>query len=435
MHTNFINAVLVLSFILPSSFVFSQQSQDGIPVAPVIPIVKLSDNVTVKFGGFVRAEYYFDSRKVVGAIDDLFAFFPDKHLYDDEGNDINKVFRNNLSTQATRFNAAFTGPDVLKAKTTAFFEFDFSGGNTVNLRLRHAYIKLNWPKSEILVGKTWMPLAETIFPSVIGLNTGVPFRPFGRGDQLRFTYKPTNTLTLLGAVVYQSEHKSFNYMDINRTVGQNGDNIRANPIPDIHLQLHLKSGAIFAGLVAEYKIVRPATVSKGTEGTFRTNERVNSYAFGGFLRYVKEKLTIQGSSLYGQNLSELFQQGGYAVTSIDFATGRRTYSPSNSLSSWINITYGQTVVAGLFGGYQKNLGFTNNILDGAGTFLGRWQDIDHIYRLSPSIKYTSGRFVLAAELDFNSVAYGTVDYLDKGKVKDASEISNVRGIIAATFNF
>ena len=423
-------------------------------VAPIIPIVKLSDNVTVKFGGFVRAEYYADSKKTVGAVDDLFSFFPDKASPDATGADLNHIPRQNLSTQATRFNALFNGPDVGTAKSTAFFEYDFSGGaagtngtttNPVGLRLRHAYLKLNWTNKEILVGKSWNPLAETIFPSVLGLNTGIPFRPFGRGDQLRLTLKPTASISVLAAALYQTEHKSTIYTDATG-VGATGTNdIRANLLPDFHLQLHYKAGSIFAGLISEYKVVRPATVTtataKATKGkTYSSDETVSSSAFGAFLRYSKGKLTIQGSGLYGQNLSELFQQGGYAVTSYDSTNGSRKYTVSNSISGWLNITYGEKVVVGLFTGYQKNLGFNDNILKsnqagGIATFLGRWQDVDHIYRVAPSIKYTVGRLVLSGELEYNVAAYGTIDYTNKGKITDAKERSAIRGTLAATFLF
>jgi hypothetical protein len=435
MKIKFKKTVVFLIFLLQVSYLFSQQPQENKEVTPIIPVIKLGDNVTAKFGGFVRADYYIDSRKTIGFVDDIFGLFPDKQSFDSDGNDLNKIVRYTLSTQGSRFNSLFTGPDILKAKTSAFFEFDFSGGNTINLRLRHSYVKLNWSKSEVLIGKTWIPLAENIFPSVIAMNTGIPFRPFGRGDQVRLTLKPNGSFSILAAAVFQSEHRSFNYIDANGTVGQLFENTRSNPIPDLHFQLHYKSGPIFAGLISEYKILRPASVSKGLAGIFSTNETIGSYAFGGFVRYSKEKLTIQGSGLYGQNLSELFQQGGYAVTSLDLANGHRTYSPSNSVTSWINFTYGQKVFIGLFSGYQKNLGFSDNILSGPGTFLGRWQDIDHIYRISPSVKYTNGRMVLAAELDYNTAAYGTIDYTNKGKVLDAKEIYNIRGLVVATFLF
>lgn len=400
-----------------------------------IPVVRLSDNVAVKFGGFVRIDYFYDSRRNVGVVEDLFSFFPYDRQYDSNGYDQNKIARNYLSAQSTRFNALFTGPDVLRAKTSSYFEFDFTGGNSINLRLRHAYFTLNWTVSELLIGKTWSPLTSTILPSVLGLHTGIPFQPFARGDQLRFTYKP-GKLKMVAAAFYQTEHRSFSYSNSYLSeVGQLTDNVISNPIPDLHFQLHYSEGSFFIGMVTEYKIMLPASVTKGTAGIFSTDETISSYATGGFAEYKNKKLTIKGSSVYGQNLSELFQQGGYAVASLDSVTGHRKFTPSNSISSWMNITYGENIIIGLFGGYQKNLGFNQNILSGTGTFLGRWQNIDHIYRIAPSVKYVTGRLIFGAEMDYNVAAYGTVDYLDKGKVKNAHEISGIRGLLTASFHF
>ena len=393
----------------------------------LVPAVKVGNDIQVKFGGFVRAEYYIDSREIVGAVDDLFGFFPENKRLDANGKDLNAVVRQNLSTQATRFNALFTGSDIFNAKSSAFFEYDFSGGGSVNLRLRHAWAKLNWEKAEVLIGKTWNPLAEPAFPSVAGLHTGIPFRPFGRGDQLRFTYKPAKEWSILVAGVYQTEHKST--LEPSAVA-----DIRANPVPDFHLQFHYKTPGFSAGILTEYKVVKPATQTTGTLGTFNTSETVSSYALGAYADYKRDLFGIKGSVIYGQNLSELFQQGGYAVKSQNDKTGARTYTPSNSASYWLNITYGKTWQAGLFAGYQQNLGFSDNPLAG-GAFFGRWQDVDHIYRIAPSLKYSYKQWAFHAELDYNVAAYGTVNYADKGKVKDAKEISGVRGIFATTFFF
>ena len=393
----------------------------------LLPAITIGDNIQVKFGGFVRAEYYIDSREIVGAVDDLFGFFPENERLDANGKDLNAVVRQGLSTQATRFNALLTGSNIFNAKSSAFFEFDFTGGGTVNARLRHAWTKLNWEKAEILIGKTWNPLAETPFPSVVGLHTGIPFRPFGRGDQVRFTYKPTKELSVLLAGVYQNEHKST--LETSAAA-----DTRANPIPDFHLQLHYKMSGFSAGILSEYKIVKPATQTTGTLGTFKASETISSYALGAYADYKMNLFNAKGSVIYGQNLSELFQQGGYAVRSQNDETGARTYTPSNSASYWLNATYGKTWQVGLFAGYQKNLGFCNNPLAN-GAFFGRWQDVDHIYRVSPSLKYSFKQWTFHAELDYDVAAYGAVDYADKGKVKDAKEISGLRGIFAATFFF
>ena len=162
-------AFLVASLI---GCLFYAQAQDNVSTEkPLIPVVTLSKDVNVKFGGFMRAEYYVDSKEMVGVLDDLFGFFPEKPIYDANGKDINNVVRHNFSTQATRFNALFSGPSVFNAKSSAFFEFDFTGGNSVNLRYRHAYGQLSWAKTDVLFGKSWNPLAALHFPSVLGLHT------------------------------------------------------------------------------------------------------------------------------------------------------------------------------------------------------------------------------------------------------------------------
>lgn len=421
---------------------FFAQAQDNVSTEkPLIPVVTLSKDVNVKFGGFMRAEYYVDSKEMVGALDDLFGFFPEKPVYDANGKDINNVVRHNFSTQATRFNALFTGPSVFNAKSSAFFEFDFTGGNSVNLRYRHAYGQLSWAKTDVLFGKSWNPLAAIHFPSVLGLHTAIPFRPFGRGDQVRVTYRLTDKISILGAALIQTEHRST--LETSAAT-----DVRANPIPDMHLQLFHKTNNLMLGLLSEYKITRPATYTEGA-GTpkpkYITKETVSSFSLGGIMDYKKDLFNAKASVLYGQNLSELHIAGGYATTSIDATTGHRTYSPSNSVSSWLNFTYGKKWIAGVFGGYHKNLGYHTPILaptlddDGVTiktpTLFGRWQNIDHIYRASTSLTYKIERWVFGAEVDYNVAAYGEVDYGKKGKIKNATETSNIRGVLSATFIF
>lgn len=405
----------------------------------ILPVVKLGDQVQVKFGGFARGDYFIDSRKNFDPLDGLFNLWPEPAQYDAQGNDMNDVVRHNFSMQASRFSGLFTGPDVLKAKSSAYFEFDFSGGNTINVRMRQAWVKLNWTKSELQLGKTWHPLFSPIMPSAIAISTGAPFQPFHRAEQIRFTQKMGN-LTLLAAAVYQSEHKSFSY-SYNAAakkleVGQIGDNTRLNPIPDMNLQLHVKTGSFFTGLMGEYKIIRPTLFTVGSDTkNYKTKETVSSYALGWFGEYKHNLLTVKGNAMYGQNMAEFFMQGGYAVASIDSSTGYRTYTPSNAITSWLNITYGKKIVAGIFGGYQKNLGFSDPILGGSASFLGRAQNIAYMYRVAPSISYYAGRMVFAFEVEYNTAAFGTIDYADYGKVKDAKETSNLRGLGSVTFYF
>ena len=308
-----------------------------------------------------------------------------------------------------------------------FRSFDFTGGNSISLRFRQGWVKLNWEKMAVLMGRTWNPMAETLFPNVAGLHTGLPYRPFGRAEQLRLTYTPINNLSFLLAGVFPSEHK----YQVDATQGAD---LRSNPYPDLHLQVKYSSKALTAGLMSEYKCIRPATQTTGTLGVYKATKTISTYALGAFLNSNISLLNINAGTIYGQNLSELFMQGGYAVRTRNEETGAMTYTPSNLSSSWININYGKSWVVGVFGGYQKNLGFCNNPLEN-GNFYGRWQNVDHLYRLSSSLKYCHKQWVLQGELDYDVAGYGTIDYKDKGKVKDWDEVSSFRFIFAATFYY
>lgn len=394
----------------------------------LVPAIKFGDEIKVKFGGFFRAEYYVDSREIVGACDDLFGFFPEDHVYDNNGDDLNDVVRQNFSTQATRFTATLDGPKLGKANSKAYVEFDFSGGNAVNVRLRQAWAKFIWQKGELLLGKAWNPFADLPFPYVAGLHVGIPFRQFNRGDQIRYTFKPTEHVSFVAAGVYQTEHKST------LEASSNSD-IRQNPIPEFHLQWRYTSPKFSAGILGEVKSIRPATkVTNDQKAVYKTDETVSSYAFSYFAQYLADRFGLRTGGLYGKNLGEYFQQGGYAVKSIDEQTGRRTYSTSAVTSYWLSLSWGKKWSPSLFFGYSKNLGFDDNILAG-GDFFGRWQNVDHILRVSPSLKFSHKQWTIQAELDYDNVAYGKVDYADHGKVKDTHNVSGVRGLIATTFFF
>ena len=51
---------------------------------------------------------------------------------------------------------------------------------------------------------------------------------------------------------------------------------------------------------------------------------------------------INGGTVYGQNLRELFMQGGYDVRTLNPATVGMTYTSSIMSSSWLTITHGKT---------------------------------------------------------------------------------------------
>ena len=95
-----------------------------------------------------------------------------------------------LSVQ-TRLVGKITGPDAFGAKTSGYIEAEFFGTSDADVngfRLRHAYVKLNWTTTELLIGQFWHPMFITeSFPEVVSFNTGAPFQPFNRSPQIRVT--------------------------------------------------------------------------------------------------------------------------------------------------------------------------------------------------------------------------------------------------------
>ena len=68
-----------------------------------------------------------------------------------------------------------------------YIEAEFFGTSDADLngfRLRHGYLKLDWPHSELMVGQFWHPMFVTeSFPDVVSFNTGAPFQPFNRSPR------------------------------------------------------------------------------------------------------------------------------------------------------------------------------------------------------------------------------------------------------------
>ncbi len=404
--------------------------------------VKLGENVSVKFGGFARADYYLDTRKGKEAVDGLFYLWPEAVKEDADGKDMNALVNNNLSATATRFTALFSGPEALKAKTSGYFEFDFTAGNSGYVLFRQAWVKLDWPKSSLLIGRNWHPLQGPVVPSTVSLNYGTPFNIFCRGEQIRYTHK-IGTITILAATFWQAGHASFGPNITNGDPEQSLRFLRNAVLPDLNLQLHYANGNFTTGLMGHYKKLKPREYTSGTvtvngapvKKTYKTNETVGSFALATFGQYKTGKFVAKGNVMYGQNLAEMMMPGGYARLTYDAATGKETYSVSSAITSWLNLTYGEKVRWGIYGGYQKNLGYMDVLDPNVAKFYGRSPEIASVWRLAPSITYTAGRMLFQFEGEITTASYGTINYAKKGKVEDAKGVTNYRLGLSTSFLF
>jgi len=378
----------------------------------------------INFTGFIKSDYWYDTRQVVAAREELFLLYPHTIKLDKNGDDINAEDYLNFSAITSRLTGIITGPDAFGAKTSGMIEGDFSGVSNDDIngfRLRHAFGKLKWEKSELLFGQYWHPMFVTeVFPYVISLNTGAPFQPFIRNPQLSYT-RHFNKLNVQLAAITQRDNANSG------PAGPSGVYMRNAIVPNIHLQIQYKSDNNVLGLAGDWKTLRPKLV---TDSMLITKEQVSSYAAMAYWKYKKDKFTWRFKTIYGQNMTEHLLLGGYAVHTYDTLTGIETYTPSNHLFLWGNIQYGKKVVFGLFGGYAKNFGTTDTNI---GKYYTRAADIDYMYRVAPSVTWVSNKVWICFEPEYTVAAFGKPN--EKGLVQNTTEVANTRLLLTLFYFF
>ncbi len=383
---------------------------------------------SLRLTGFVKSDYWLDSRTVVAAREDLFLLYPSNVFPDSDGKDINGDPVFNFSAITSRIATVIKGPDAFGAEITGLIEADFSGVTNSDIngfRLRHAYMKLEWERWGLLLGQWWHPMfGAEVIPTVVSLNTGAPFQPFIRNPQATLTYQTGHSRWLF-SMIAQRDNAS------DGPKGASPDYIRDALFPNVHLQYTRTKGNITTGLAADYKVIRPRRFVVDDDFQIQyTSETLNTFAFMAYARYRHQKLDIKGKAIYGQNLSEHLMMGGYGESHVDLQSGTIRYTPLNNLSLWGNILYGDRVVAGLFAGYGKNFGASDEIV---GNYYGRGKNIAYLYRLAPSVTFYSGSIALCTELEYTAAAYGTPD--NRGRVKNHSEVGNLRLLFTALYFF
>ncbi|PID89684.1 MAG: hypothetical protein CSB01_00560 [Bacteroidia bacterium] len=375
--------------------------------------------IKTQFSGFIKSDLIYDSRQTFEAVDGLYTVYPKDKLLDDNGNDLNAKDNINMLSISSRISLKISAPDVLGAKTTGYLEGDFTArSNSNSIRMRHAYVKLNWKKTEALFGRTWHPLfVEEVFPSVLALNTGVPFQAFNRSPQIRIRYNFTKQLDALFAAIYQNDYCSFG------PNGRSAEYIRNAKIPNLHLQLKWKSKLATFGLAGDYKKLMPRTNIKSPQNkTYETSTTIASYALMAYFKIKKSIFEFKTKTMLGQNLSEHLLTGGYAVSEID-NKGYEKYTPSNNFYFWSNLAVGKQLKGRLFFGFTKNLGFSDNV---AGYIYARGANIDKIIRLAPSVEYQIKKLRFFLEFESTSAHYGDIEYRNSGKVNNTHKITNKR---------
>jgi hypothetical protein len=379
----------------------------------------------IKFSGFINLQVFYDTRAMVEAREGMFTFYPAAPVFDKNGNDINDKTSLQMLAMTSRLKLDITGPDAFGAKTAAVLEGDFTGvSNDDNngFRLRLAYFTMDWGNRNLVIGHDWHPLdvpQERV--GTIALNTGAPFHSFSRFNQIRYTEKIGN----LSLIAFAGMQRDYTHVG---PLGRTNIYQRNAGIPNFHGQVHYQIKKHLFGAGYDWEVIKPMEVNYNGE---KTDQKLSSMAAMAFAKFVFDKYEFKLQGVWGQNLTDHLMIGGYALHDTLDANGDVVYTNTNQISAWT--VFEKTKGAfrpGIFMGYMKNLGADDEI---NGPNFSRGADIAYLYRFGPRLVYWSGKTMMAAEMEYNVIAYGTPDKM--GIVKNAKEYTGIRFLIGAFYFF
>ncbi|MCR4816433.1 MAG: hypothetical protein K5842_04530 [Bacteroidales bacterium] len=381
------------------------------------------------FHGFVNPHFYADSRQVVGGREEMMLFFPKPEILSEttSGYDVNDGWNMNLLSITARLNLAVHGPDLLGAHTMAFIEGDFTGSTNASnndLRLRHAYLQLDWGHSRLLAGQYWHPMVvHEIMPNTRPLNMGAPFHPYARYNQLRY-FGHLNKFEAIAVALFQQDNMSQGFIDDAVTSSTHFQ--RRSAIPELHIQLRYNGERLLAGAAANMLTMQPHIYTRPSNTVFCDNQfewnpvdrkTFSSFSYSVFLKYRWKEWALSFQTLLNNSLYEICSMGGYLAvihhleSSIGPSCIAVDYRPWHFNTAWLD--FGRTTGLwrpGIFLGYGRNmesLDYTHDSsLNPEYIFLGRGRDIEYLWRIQPRIGWhPSSVFSLYSEAEYTYAQY------------------------------
>ena len=389
-----------------------------------------STKIKIDLNGFVSTQLFADSRQIIEAREHMLSLYPKKRVFDADGNDMNASGDFNQLSMTSRLRFTMQGPKVLGAKPFAVIEGDFTGASNFennSFRLREAYIRLGWENIAVLAGQYWHPI-NTIEcrPTTFNLNTGAPFHPFSRHNQIRVTFT-SKKLKLIAVAASQRDFVSSG------PVGPSSVYMRDAKLPNLHLQLQYHTHNIIVGAGLDYKKLKPEKTAIFNNNQYVSDAVINSFSAVVFGKYEQKNWTVKTAALYGQNLSDHLMLGGYYEHIIDTVLHTKKYAPAPLFSVWIQVLrQHKNWNFSLFAGYTENLPYTKSQAI-EGQFYGRNDDIQSVRRIMPRLAYRTGAFEMGAELEYTEAVYGKKD--EKSYFTDNQTVNNVRLLVSVSYFF
>ena len=408
--------------------------------------------------GFIRNYFTYDSRECIAGTGDLYFYMPKDHNYNKTDDpelrqDLNAISTFRILSLTTRVGLNIVGYKWRGTEFSAKIEADFYAGisaksssdikqthavtGTAQLRLRQAYVALGWDSLPIMngkdmarvdltIGQTWHPMAADLC-DVIALNSGAPFGPFNRSPQVRMDARLGKFVTLTAAGLWQMQYNSTG------PDGQSAEYMAYGKTPEAYLGLSVHAKGFLMRAGADVLSIKPRHIGTaldnagnpilGTDNKelqIKVKDRITTASPFLYLQYKKGDFSIKAKTILAESGEHMNMNGGYGVKKVN-ADGSYEYTPTRTSSSWISIVYGgkvgkqedkhpQKLQGILFAGYVENLGTKDALAtkaDGSlvGFYYPRVKNMNRMWRLTPTLLYTVGKFQVGVEYDITSVHY------------------------------
>lgn len=397
-----------------------------IMVALILPYGKSiaqDDLFKVKFSGFIKTDAFYDTRNVVSLREGHVHLWPLGKSLDKTGEDLNENGNFNILSVQSRLAAKVEGPGIWGGKTSGYVETEFLGttdGDINSLRLRHAFVDLDFDNFQIRAGQFWHPMFSTDnFPDVLNFNTGIPFIPFNRAPQIKLTQKFDDFKVFLAV----NSQRDFT---VDGPDGYSPKYVKNSGIPEASLGMSYYTPTFSWGLVGAAKTILPFSSIKFGNDVYKNDDKFTSFSGSANIRGKIDKFHIKAQANYFQNSPDFLTLGGYGVKSIDTANVEIEYTPISSVSGWLELMYKDKWEFGVVGGMAQNLGASDDVM----AVYGRGLDIDKIIKVFPRIAYNFNKTKIGLETEWTAAYYGKKISAANKKVENAEAVNNLRVLLA-----
>lgn len=389
----------------------------------------------IKFYGFVRTYFAFDTRESHAGSDDFFYYLPKDIKTGTDGVDLMEYPSFRFAALTSRLGLDVKGFTFNGYQLGGKIEADFNAGLTGNtgtaqFRLRQAYASIAKEGRIWKIGQAWHPMAADL-PDIFTLESGSPFGPFNRSPQVNFEWMTRTSdewkMGLTAAAIWQMQYVSVG------PEGSSANYIKYGCTPEFYLGYNLVGENSLVRVGADVLSIKP----RKDDGLKKVSDRLTT--FNAFV-FAKEKigdLTLKTKLTYAQDGSHLNMVGGYGI--YGYENGNQYYTPTQTLSIWVSAAYKiGNWQPQLFIGHIENMGTIEPVVSTplATTFWGKNQvdALNYATRIQPEVIYNLGKLQLGIEYMMTLAEYGKSN---EYKVADTNlhVVANHRIQAMVKFNF